>query len=267
MAPEGQAPGGFGGQGHCDRTAGNRDHRSGLGRAAPDAPTAVAYLRVSTEEQATIGVSLAAQREAAENYCRLHGLDLAHVFADEGISGTRTDNRPGLRDAIQAASAARCVLIVHSLSRLARSTRDAIDIADQLAKAHTDLVSISEKIDTTSGMGRFFFTTIAALAQLERDQISERTIAALAYKRSRHERVGGHIPLGYDLADDGVHLLENPDEQRVLRRILELRRQGLSSRKIIKRLDRDGLKPKHGGRWHPKVIIDVCKRVWIPDAG
>ncbi len=104
-----------------------------MGRAAPAAPAAVAYLRVSTEEQATSGVSLAAQRETAEAYCRLHGLDLAQVFADEGRSGCRADNRPGLRDAIQAASAARAVLVVHSLSRLARSTRDAIDIADRLS--------------------------------------------------------------------------------------------------------------------------------------
>ena len=167
-----------------------------------DGPTAFAYVRVSTEEQAIGGVSLDAQRASAKKYCELHGLTLDHIYADEGISGKRADNRPGLQDAIRAASAVHGVLVVHSLSRLARSTRDAIDIADHLAKAGADLVSISEKIDTTNGMGRFFFTTIAALAQLERDLISERTAAAMAHKRSRRERVSGKIPLGYDLADD-----------------------------------------------------------------
>ena len=232
-------------------------------RSAPadNGPTAYAYVRVSTEEQAVGGVSLAAQRASARKYCDLHGLHLAHIHADEGLSGKRADNRPGLQDAIQAACSDRGILVVHSLSRLARSTRDAIDIADQLAKAGADLVSISEKIDTTNGMGRFFFTTIAALAQLERDLISERTAAAMAYKRSRRERVSGKIPLGYDLADDGVQLVVNRAEQRVVRRILKLHRDGLSSRQIIERLERAGTAPKNGGRWHPKVVDKATSRL------
>ena len=225
-----------------------------------DGPCAIAYVRVSTEEQAIGGVSLDAQRASARKYCELHGLTLDHIYADEGISGKRADNRPGLQDAIRATSSARGILVVHSLSRLARSTRDAIDIADRLDKAGADLVSISEKIDTTNGMGRFFFTTIAALAQLERDLISERTAAAMAHKRSRRERVSGKIPLGYDLADDGVQLVMNRAEQRILRRIRKLHRDGLSSRQIIERLERAGLEPKNGGRWHPKVVLEICQR-------
>jgi len=229
-------------------------------QSASDGPRAVAYVRVSTEEQAIGGVSLDAQRASARKYCDLHGLRLDHIFADEGISGKRADNRPELQEAIRAACSARGILVVHSLSRLARSTRDAIDIADQLAKASADLVSVSEKIDTTNGMGRFFFTTIAALAQLERDLISERTAAAMAHKRSCRERVSHQIPLGYDLAEDGVRLVVNKGEQRVLRRIRKLHGDGLSSRKIIERLERAGHQPKNGGRWHPKVVIEICQR-------
>lgn len=217
-------------------------------------------MRVSTEEQATGGVSLAAQRESIATYCRLHRLELAHIHADEGISGKRADNRPGLAEAVAAACAARGALVVYSLSRLARSTRDAIDIADRLAKAGADLVSISERIDTTTSMGRFFFTTIAALAQLERDLIGERTAAALAHKRRNGQRYSGVLPLGFELAADGEHLVENDGEQHVLQRILKLRREGLGARRIIARLEREGLKPKGGGRWHPKVVLDVCAR-------
>ncbi|MCP3905746.1 MAG: recombinase family protein [Planctomycetes bacterium] len=193
----------------------------------PQRTPAFAYVRVSTEEQAAGGVSLAAQREAAEAYCRLHRLDLARIHADEGLSGRRADNRPGLQRAINDACAQSGILVVHALSRLARSTRDAIDLADRLAGANADLVSITERIDTTTSMGRFFFTTIAALAQLERDLISERTTAALAHKRSHGQRVSGRIPLGYDLAEDGVQLIENEHEQRVVQRIHDLRHQGL----------------------------------------
>ena len=65
------------------------------------ASMAVGYVRVSTEEQAREGVSLAAQRQKIVGYCDLHGLSLAHTFADEGLSGKRADNRPGLQEAIE----------------------------------------------------------------------------------------------------------------------------------------------------------------------
>ena len=89
-------------------------------RSVPaEAPEAIAYARVSTEEQARGGVSLDAQRAAARKYCDLHGLRLDRIYADEGISGNRADNRPELQEAIRAACSARGVLVVYSLSRLA----------------------------------------------------------------------------------------------------------------------------------------------------
>src|ERR1700733_5092631 len=63
-------------------------------------PTAVGYIRVSTEEQAREGVSLDAQREKIAAYCALHGQRLERTYADEGISGKRADNRPGLQEAL-----------------------------------------------------------------------------------------------------------------------------------------------------------------------
>ena len=126
------------------------------------AGVAIGYIRVSTEEQVAEGVSLAAQRAKVVAYCGLHGLDLAHTYADEGLSGKRADNRPGLQEAIQHACDGHGVLAVYSLSRLARSTRDAIDITDRLSHCGADLISITERIDTTTSMGRFFFTTVAA---------------------------------------------------------------------------------------------------------
>src|SRR5690348_12261484 len=117
----------------------------------PDSPTktaaAIGYVRVSTEEQAAEGVSLEAQRAKVVAYCGLHGLSLDQTYADEGLSGKRADNRPGLQSAIIHTCKSKGVLVVYSLSRLARSTRDAIDIAERLAKAGADLVSITEKID------------------------------------------------------------------------------------------------------------------------
>src|SRR5450631_3098191 len=204
-------------------------------------PVAVGYVRVSTEEQAHEGVSLDAQRAKVVAYCGLHGLELARTYADEGLSAKRADNRPGLQSAITHACDSHCALVVYSLSRLARSTRDAIDIAERLAKSEADLVSITEKIDTTTSMGRFFFTTIAALAQLERDQISERTCMALAHKRSKRQRVSGQIPYGSRLAPDGFNLVDEPEEQRAVAIIKRIRTAGGSTREIEKELQRQDL--------------------------
>jgi len=226
---------------------------------------AFGYVRVSTDEQANLGVSLDAQRQRIAAFCQLHDLELSAIFADEGLSGSRADNRPGLNGVLNAACRAKSPIVVYSLSRLARSTSDAIAMAERLADAGADLISITERIDTTTGMGRFFFTTVAALAQLERDLISERTTAALAHKRSKGERIGG-IPLGFDVAADGKHLVANADEQRVVEAIHRFRAEGMSARRIITRLDAMGMTPKGGGKWHPKVILDVCRRIDV-DAG
>src|SRR6185369_9822776 len=207
-----------------------------------EAGTAIGYVRVSTEEQALEGVSLDAQRAKIDQYCDLHGLTLAHVYADEGLSGKRADNRPGLQEAVCAACRAKAALVVYSLSRLARSTRDAIDIAERMNKCGADLISITEKIDTTTGMGRFFFTTIAALAQLERDQISERTAAALAHMKANGRRVGG-IPYGYTVSSDGETLVECCHEQKTVALIRRLREQGASLREVVAELDRRGIPP------------------------
>ena len=193
-------------------------------------------------------------------YCGLHGHALAQTYADKGLSGKRADNRPGLQNAITHACESHGVLVVYSLSRLARSTRDAIDIAERLAKSGADLVSITEKIDTTTSMGRFFFTTIAALAQLERDQISERTRMALAHKKSKGQRVSGRIPYGSRLAADGVNLLPEPREQRAVEIIQRMHAAGGTTREIEKELQRQGMRPRNGWHWHPKIVLDLCRR-------
>lgn len=69
------------------------------------------------------------------------------------------------------------------MSRLARSTRDAITTSERLDKAGAALVSLSEKIDTTTAAGKMVFRMLAVLAEFERDQISERTTTAMQHKK------------------------------------------------------------------------------------
>lgn len=220
---------------------------------------AVGYIRVSKASQAEDGVSLAAQREKIEAYARLHDLDLVQVLADEGISGKRSDNRPGLQEALRLACRHKATLVFYSLTRLARSTRDCIDIFESVSKCGAHLASVTEKFDTSSGMGEFLFTLMAALGQLERKQIGERTKLGMDYKRRRGERIG-RVPFGQRVADDGVKLIPEPKEQSTLAIMRRMRTGGKSYAFIAAELNRQELPAKAGGQWHVKTVFGVLKR-------
>lgn len=170
--------------------------------------TAIGYVRVSTEGQATDGVSLDAQRNAIAAYCQLNGLRLLRIEADEGISGSKTSNRPGLQRAVDDACKGGAILVAYSLSRIARNTIETLELADRLEHAGADLASLSERIDTSGACGRMVFRMLAVLAEFERDQIAERTRLGLAEKRRRGEKTGGRVPFGYRSEDrDGTLVL------------------------------------------------------------
>ncbi len=222
---------------------------------------AIGYVRVSTEDQATEGVSLDAQKAKLAAWCLANDYELSKVLVDAGLSGGRADNRPGLQAAIEEACKTKSALVVYSLSRLARSTKDTIAIGDKLDKAGADLVSLSEKIDTTSAAGRMVFRMLAVLAEFERDQVGERTKMALQHKRSKKELVGS-IPFGFDLASDGVSLIENACEQATIRDINELRSRGLSLLDIANHLTENSIPTKKGGdKWTHTAVQRIVKRV------
>ena len=222
---------------------------------------AVVYVRVSTAEQANEGVSLAAQTAKARAWCELNGVTIAATHTDAGLSGKRADNRPALQQALADVVSRRGVLVVYSLSRLSRSTRDAITISEQLAKAGADLASLTEAIDTSTASGRAFFTIMAAMAQLEREQLGERTRAAMQHKKSKLERVGA-VPFGFDLDDDGVHLTPNTQEQEIIGLIHQLRSEGYSLRAIADELTRRDIATKEGKRtsWHYGSVRRILDR-------
>lgn len=206
--------------------------------------TAIGYIRVSTEGQATDGVSLDAQRAKIAAWCDLNDYTLAAVHVDAGISGKSADNRPGLQAAL-AECRKGAALVVYSLSRLARSTRDTIEISERLNKIGADMVSLSEKIDTTTAAGKMVFRMLAVLAEFERDQISERTASAMQFKKAKGERVGS-VPYGHFLDGDNTTLVEHPAEQAVIRQARELRESGLSLRAVAAELDRQGIRARNG---------------------
>jgi len=220
-------------------------------------PHAIGYIRVSTQEQVTEGVSLAAQRARIEAWCVANGYELDTIFTDAGISGATMNKREGLQAALKAATKGTA-LVAYSISRLARSTRDMLTIADDLEKRGADLVSLTEKIDTTSAAGRMVFRMLAVLSEFERDQISERTIAALRHKRKRGE-VYAPVPFGYTQIEG--RLIEVREEARIVRDILKLREAGATLRTIAAYLNRNRVQPKQGGAaWYASSVRAVLQR-------
>ena len=220
---------------------------------------AIFYLRVSTEQQATEGVSLEAQQAKLTAWATLNDATVLGVYSDAGLSGTK-DDRPGLLNAMEAATKAKATLVVYSLSRLSRSTAATIRLADELNRAGAELVSLSEKIDTTTAAGKMVFRMLSVLNEFERDLVSERTTTALRHKKSQGQRVG-EIPFGYDLAADGIALIANPAQLEAIELINSLRSAGLTYQAIANELTARGIATKKGSaKWSTASIHKIVNR-------
>ncbi len=216
----------------------------------------VGYVRVSTSMQVEEGQSLDAQRAKIEAWANLNDYTLKAIHTDAGISGKSMRNRAGLSSALKDCEKGDA-LVVYSLSRLSRSIRDTLDISDKLAKVSADLVSLSEKIDTTSAAGKMVFRLLSVMAQFESDQISERVKLGMQHKKARGGRIG-MIPYGKRLDEDGETLMDDPAEQEVINAVVEYRESGLALRTIVTRLEEHGFKSRAG---HPLQLTQVARIV------
>jgi len=217
---------------------------------------AIGYIRVSTEQQVDEGVSLEAQKAKIVAWCKANDYDLANVFMDAGISGKSMDKRTGLADALKAVKK-DMVLVVYSLSRLARSILDTLSIANGINKAGADLVSLTERIDTTGAMGKMMFHLMAAFNQLERDVTSERTKAALQHKKAKGEKYST-TPFGYEAIEG--RLIEVKAEAQIVANIMQQRQSGSTLVEIATHLNASGIQGKKGGKWHASTVRYLINR-------
>jgi len=221
---------------------------------------AIGYVRVSTSEQASNGVSIDVQRDRIRAYCTAKDLQLTEILADEGLSGKNL-KRPALQDLL-----ARCDrgevghVIVWKLDRLTRRTRHLLSLVEDtfLAK-RIELHSVSESLDTSTPHGRFVLTLFGGLAEMERELIGERTRSAMAYKR-RQGQPTSHPPYGFRANGNRERMVPVPRELVIVRRILRHWRLGQSYRAIASNLTADGVPTKQGGRWHHSTVAKVVAR-------
>jgi DNA invertase Pin-like site-specific DNA recombinase len=149
------------------------------------------YARVSTDGQQT---GLESQIRALKEHCERYKIDDYELFTDENISGAKI-SRPSL-DRMMAAVKRKEIstVVVYSFSRFARSTTHLLGALEEMKKHETEFISLTEKIETNSSMGRAFFTVIAAISKLERELIVERVKNGL-----RNARAKGKIPAYPDI--------------------------------------------------------------------
>lgn len=220
----------------------------------------VGYVRVSSEEQATTGVSLRAQREKLEAYRALHDLDLVTIKEDAGISA-KSLKRPALQEALAMLRSGEADgLLALKLDRISRSVADWDHLIKKYfsEKGGKQLMSVTDSVDTRSASGRMMLGLLALVSQWEREIISERTADSLRSKIKNGEMCR-RPRYGYD-CPDGTHLVENPSEQEAIRVMQQARLDGQSYARIAKLLDGKGIQTKDGKKWQPMVVSKILNR-------
>ena len=178
------------------------------------------YIRVSTLEQAQHGYSISEQQVRLKNYCKAMGWKIHKVHIDAGYSGSSL-NRPAIQQVISDVQnkTVRKVL-VWRLDRLSRSQKDTlIMLEDIFLDNDCDFVSMQESFDTSTAFGRAIVGILSAFAQLERENIKERTAMGKSARISKGKFAGSRQPLGYDFAMGGNDLIVNPYEAKIVRKI------------------------------------------------
>jgi putative DNA-invertase from lambdoid prophage Rac len=214
-----------------------------------DAPMRVfGYVRVSTEDQAEKGQSLAVQQRQLEGWAMQRGWELAEVVVEPDVSGgIPFKDRPDggrLWDQLQRGD----VVVAAKLDRMFRSAFDCLGVVESFKARGISLylLDLNGGADDVSGNGiaRLFLTIVSAFAEFERDRIGERIRATKRAQKARGEYLGGPPPFGWRYDADRM-LVEIPKQQKALKRIHALRAKGMSLRKIADALAAEGHKLSH----------------------
>src|SRR5215469_14107124 len=192
------------------------------------------YARVSTLTQADEGESLDVQQRTIAGYGQMHGLEVAQVFVERGVSGAKPLGDRPQGAALLAALRPGDVVITPKLDRMFRSALDALDVLGRLKQAGVALHMIDLGGDTTgNGVSKLVFTILSAVAEAERDRTRERITEVKTDQRKRGRYLGGRVPWGYRVGAVGE--------------LVSVREQGLALRAIAEQMKAAGVSISHAG--------------------
>jgi site-specific DNA recombinase len=221
--------------------------------------TAIGYIRVSSAEQASEGVSLDAQRARIFAWAEATDARLVQVIEDAAVSGSRPlaqrDGGRHIAALLEHRDPPVDAIVICRLDRLGRDASETLGHLHRFANGRLGLVSILDRLDLSTPQGRAMAGVAAVFGQLERELIAERTKEALA-RLQMEGRPYGATPFGYVREDD--RLVPDEDQQRVIKEIVELRESRCSFREIASWLNNEGIPAKKGGRWSPMSVRSVC---------
>ncbi|MGZ5853205.1 MAG: recombinase family protein [Xanthobacteraceae bacterium] len=228
------------------------------------------YTRKSTEEGLELEFnSLDAQREACEAFIasqKQEGwLQLRDRYDDGGFSGGNLE-RPALKRLLADIEAGKVdVVVVYKIDRLSRSLMDFTRLVEVFDRHNVTFVSVTQAFNTTTSMGRLTLNILLSFGQFEREIIGERIRDKFAASRKKGIWMGGHPPLGYDVANRKLVINEREAEivQRVFREFIKVG----STTKLSQKLNDEGLTTKGGHAINKSYLYKILNnRVYIGDA-
>lgn len=232
-------------------------------RSSKKAPrrTAIAYLRVSTEDQ---DLGLDAQRAGIDAWAAREGVQVVAWHEERVSGGAELDERPALMRALSDVAARRAaILVVHRLDRLARHVLTVEIVAQELARRKAALACVvgggsgDGEADPT---GELIRTVLAGVGRFERRMIGARTRAALAVKRERGDALGRPGRERYGFRREGKALVEEPIEQATIARARELYAvEGVSVRAVIAALAAEGRVNRAGEPFGVRAMWEMLK--------
>ncbi len=221
------------------------------------------YQRVSTDDQAREGVSLDAQRSSCRHLASASGYQVSEDIIDPGYSAKSLD-RPGMQRILTMVRQRQIAgVIIYKLDRLTRRLRDLLDLIDLFSQHEVALVSVCERLDTGSPMGRFFLSIIGGVAQWERETIAERVQTGMRHRMMQGGYVGGRVPAGLRVVGEAKDrkLEADPLNGPKVAKIWPAIASGQTLRQVAELLEREGLPCQGKGGWsinavHRMVLSD-----------
>lgn len=181
-----------------------------------------AYVRVSTDEQAEQGISIAAQTNRIAAYCEAQGWRVQDVYCDDGWSGKNLE-RPAVRRLIEGARQKKFdAVAVIKLDRLSRRQKDILYLLEDILEPNgVGFKSVTESFDTTTPFGKAAVGMMAVFAQLERETIVERIKIAKKEAARQGLYMGGPLPYGYRYDRAGKRVEVNEASAETVRWIFQ----------------------------------------------